>query len=224
MDTLSIILTFGLYLLFVQIKNKTKKAWLNPLLLSALSIIVLLKSFKIDYETYNQGVKFITYLLLPATVSLAIPLYENKALILKYSRQIFISIFAGIITHALSLVFLKYTLSFSHEIFASTLSKSVTTAIAKDITAQLGGVVEITIPLVIITGIFGALISQSVFKLFNIKSKVSKGLALGVSAHAVGTATAVELGEIEAAMASIALILTGILTVFLSPLILRIFS
>lgn len=224
MDTFSLFLTLGLYIFFVGIYHKYQKTWLNPLLLSALSIILILIITQTSYKSYHEGVKFITLLLGPATVSLAVPLYENKKLIKLYYRQIFVSIVSGVLAHAITLIVLKYILDLSYEIFVTSIPKSVTTAIAKDISAQSGGLVEITIALVIITGVFGAIISDTVFKRLNIKSSISKGLALGVAAHAVGTSKAVEKGQIEACMATIALILTGIFTVLISPLILLLFG
>lgn len=224
MELFSLLVTLGLYLFFMTVYRRYKKAWLNPLLLSAISIILILFISNTSYESYHEGVKFITLLLGPATVSLAVPLYENKRLISIYYRQIFVAILAGVLTHAVSLIILKVTLDFSYALFVTAIPKSVTTAIAKDISAQSGGMVEITIALVIVTGVFGAIISEFVFKKLNIRSSISKGLALGVAAHAVGTSKAVELGQIEACMATIALILTGIITVLISPLILLVLS
>lgn len=223
MALFSLSLTLGFYIFVAYINQKTQKTWINPLLFSSIMIIFVLKTFNIEYETYHEGVQFITLLLGPATVALAIPLYENKKTILKYSKQIFISIISGTVAHALSLIVLKSFLNLSSELFITSIPKSVTTAIAKDISFQNGGMVEITVALVIITGIFGAVISDFVFKKCNIKSNVSKGLSLGVSAHAVGTSKAVEMGAVEASMSTIALILTGILTVIVTPLIILIF-
>lgn len=222
MELFSLALTVGSYLFFQKLKDKTQSTWINPLLLSALSIIVILSVTQISYEKYNQGVSFITSLLGPATVALAIPLYENKAAIRKYSKTIFTSISVGVLVHTITILVLYKLLNFDIQMLVTVLPKSVTTAIAKDIAFQNGGLVEITIALVIITGIYGALIADVVFKLLNIKSSSAKGLALGVSAHAVGTSKAVEMGEIEASMSTIALILTGILTVAITPIILSI--
>ncbi len=223
MELVSLALTIGLYLFFQKIKDKTGSTLVNPLLLSAISIIIILSLSGISYETYNKGVNFITLLLGPATVALAIPLYENKESIKKYSKTIFTAISAGVLMHTLTILVLYKVLNLDKVMLATVLPKSVTTAIAKDIAFQNGGVVEITIALVIITGIYGAVIADVVFKLMNIKSKTAKGLALGVSAHAVGTSKAVEMGEMESVMSTIALILTGLITVFITPLILYIF-
>lgn len=223
MTTFYLIITFGYYLLLTKLKNKINKTWINPLLFASLLIIATLKILNLKYDYYYESVSFISYLLTPATVALAIPLYENKSLIKKHAPLIFVSILSGILVHSLSLVFLKLLLNFDPLLFKSTIAKSVTTAIAKDITLQLGGLSEITVPLVIITGIFGAAIADSVFKYLKVESKIAAGLALGVSAHAVGTSKAIEMGEVEASMSSIALILTGLLTVLLAPIILWIF-
>ncbi len=223
MTSFYLIITFGFYILIAKLKDKIDQTWVNPLLFASLLIIATLNLFNLKYDDYFESVSFISYLLTPATVALAIPLYENKALIKKYAKLIFISIISGILVHSLSLALLKIILNFDDILFASTISKSVTTAIAKDITTQLGGLTEITIPLVIITGIFGAAISDFVFKQFKINSPIAKGLSLGVSSHAVGTSKAIEMGEVEASMSSIALILTGLLTVIIAPFILWVF-
>lgn len=224
MELFSLAMTIGIYLIFQKIKDKTKSTLVNPLLLSAIVIIGILLVFNISYEDYNKGVSFITLLLGPATVALAIPLYENKKSIQKYAKTIFTAIVAGVSVHSISIILLYKLLNLDYSMLATVLPKSVTTAIAKDIAFQNGGIPEITIALVIITGIFGAVVSDAVFKALNIKSKTAKGLALGVSAHAVGTSKAVELGEIEATMSTIALILTGIMTVIITPIILAFFS
>ncbi|NLW15840.1 MAG: LrgB family protein [Erysipelothrix sp.] len=224
MELWSLCLTIVIYLGFQKLKDKYDKTWINPLLLTSVTLIFILLMTNTEYETYNQGVSFITSLLGPATVALAIPLYENKDIIVKYSKRIFISVMSGIVAHGVSIVILAKLLKLDLEMIATIVPKSVTTAIAKDIAAQYGGLVEITIALVIITGIFGAVISDFAFKLLKTKSPVSKGLALGVSAHAVGTSKAIEVGEIEATMSTIALILTGLITVLVAPVIMIILT
>lgn len=217
-----LILSISIYLLFVKLKEKLNSSLINPLLLSSILIIIILKVFEIDFETYYQDVTFINFLLGPATVSLALLLYEYKSSLVDHAKTIMVSIMTGVIAHAISIVALIFILKLDKTMSASLLPKSVTTAIAKDIAFQNGGIQEITIALVIITGIYGALICDFVFKHLKVKSKVAKGLALGVSAHAVGTSKAIEYGEEESVMASIALILTALITVIVVPLVLRI--
>lgn len=214
----SISLTLGIYFIFFIVQKKTKITLLNPLLLSSIIIILILLLFKIDSNKYLSGTKFITFLIAPATVSLAIPLYENIPVIKKNWKLLLVSIFSGVTFHALLVGIIAITMKFSPELLASFLPKSVTTPIAIDISKSLGGIENLTVIMVVLTGILGATVGPLVFKVFNIKSKMAQGLSLGLSSHAVGTSKASELGEVEKSFSTIALILTGITTVLLSPL------
>lgn len=214
----SICLTLAVYTLCVKLQQKLKSPLLNPLLISSITIIFILVLFKIPYESFKVGGDFVTLLIAPATVSLAIPLYKHKAQLLKHKKVIIISIITGVITHAISIGALSLLLNLDSNIIASLVPKSVTTAIAQDISANIGGIPIITICVVIVTGILGSALSPILVKLFKLDSDISIGLALGTSAHAVGTSKAIETNDIQGTMASLALIFTGILTVIMAPL------
>lgn len=215
-ELFGLLITIGIYLVFSKISQKYKL--INPLLFTTLTIIVILMSLNIDFKTYNQSAQFITLLLKPATVALAIPLYQHRKTIQKYLKPILVGVFSGVIIHLILILVCAGALDIDQTLLMTVFPKSITTAIAKDISFQLGGNVEITIALVIITGIFGSICSSTVFKLLKIKSPITKGLALGTSSHAVGTGLAIETGEIEGTFSSIALILTGLMTVFIAPI------
>lgn len=210
------------YLLFVKIQKKTNISLLNPLLLSGLFIIVILSIFNIDYDTYNEGGEIISMLITPATVSLALPLYKNLDLIKKNTKVILSSILFGIIVHALVLIILTMILRPNLDLVKSLIPKSITTAIAIDLTKSLGGIKEITVASVVITGVLGSAISPILNKMFKVDNDKSIGLALGASAHAVGTGKAACTNTTQGSFSSVALILTGLFTVLLAPIILSV--
>ncbi len=217
-----ITLSIASYLIFIKIQKKTKINLLNPLLLSGLFIILLLSIFNIDYEAYNEGGKVITMLITPATVSLALPLYKNLELIKKNMKLVLMSVLFGIIIHAIVIMILTLIIKPNIDIVKSLIPKSITTAIAIDLTDSLGGIKEITVASVLITGIIGAAISPLINKVLKVDNDKSIGLALGASAHAVGTAKAASTNVVQGSFSSIALILTGLFTVVLAPIILSV--
>lgn len=214
----SIIATIIIYWVMKKVQTKTQNDLLNPLLLSSVIIIVILILFKIPYETYNSGAQWISKLIGPATVALAIPLYQHIGLLKKHWRTILIAVVSGIIAHTITIVTLALILKLKLPLIASIIPKSVTTAIAADISKSLGGINAITVCIVIITGIFGAAIAPLLNRLFKINDPFAQGLALGSAAHAVGTAKAQEMGVTQGVMATLALIITGLLMIVSAPL------
>ena len=207
------------YFIGVFLKKKLKLGLFNPLLISiVLSIIVLLVRH-VDYEVYNEGAKYLSYLLTPATVCLAIPLYEQWLLLKKHFLAVFLGILAGVLTSLLTVFVLAKGFGLSHKEYVTLLPKSITTAIGMGVSEELGGYVTITVAVIIITGVVGNMIGELVCKLFRITEPISKGLAFGASSHAIGTAKAIELGEVEGAMSGLAIAVSGILTVCLVPLV-----
>ena len=182
-------------------------------------MIAILKIFHIDYETYNNSGKYISYLLTPSTVCLAIPLYKQLELLMKNAVAVIASIIAGVIASAGSIFVFCTVFGLSHQEYVTFLPKSITTAIGMGVSEQAGGVVTLTVVCIIITGIFGNIVADAVFAIARIKHPVARGLALGTSAHAIGTAKALELGEVEGAMSSLAIAVAGLLTVIIVPMI-----
>ena len=189
------------------LKRKFKMAIFNPLLIAIIAVIAVLCLLHIDYDTYNQSGQYISYLLTPATVCLAVPLYQQMELLKKNLKAVIIGIVSGVLASLVSVLILAKLFSLSHEQYVTLLPKSITTAIGMGVSEELGGIVTI------ITGVLGNMIAETVIKLARIEEPIAKGLALGTSAHAIGTAKAMELGEIEGAMSSLAIAVAGLLTV-----------
>lgn len=216
-------ITVVIFLACTWLKNKTKLNLLNPLLISTIGIIALLLIFDIKYETYYNGAKYLSYFLTPTTVCLAIPLYKQVEKLKQNAVAIISGIFAGCISNAAVIVILAKLFNMSNELAVSLLPKSVTTPIAVGISGELGGISSITVFAVILSGIVGAVIAPYVYKIFKIKNPVSQGLGCGTSAHGSGTSTALELGEVQAAMSALAISVTGLMTVVIAPIVSNIF-
>ncbi|MCI7181106.1 MAG: LrgB family protein [Schaedlerella sp.] len=209
-----LVLSLSSYVVGTWLKKRFKLAVLNPLLLSIIMTILVLLITGVDYQNYYTGAKYISYLLTPATVSLAIPLYEQMEILKKNWKAVIAGIVSGVLTALCSILFMAYLFGLGHAEYVTLLPKSITTAIGMDVSAELGGYVSITVAVIIITGVFGNVIAETVFRIFRIKEPVAKGIALGTSAHAIGTSKAMELGGIEGAMSSLSIVVCGILTVF----------
>lgn len=194
------------------LKKKCKLAIFNPLLIAIIFVMVLLSICRVDYEQYNEGAKYLSYLLTPATVCLAIPLYEQMELLKKHSKAIFAGILSGVISSMGSVLAFAALFQLDHSQYVTLLPKSITTAIGMGVSEELGGIVTITVAVIIITGVLGNMIAEIVCKVFRIEEPVAKGVALGTSAHAIGTVKAMELGEIEGAMSSLAIAVAGLIT------------
>ena len=206
------------YELGMFLKRKLKLAIFNPLLISIAAVIVCLLAFNIDYDSYNAGAKYISYLLTPATVCLAVPLYEQVELLKKNAKAIFAGILSGVLTSILCVLAGCAIFGLSHEQYVTLLPKSITTAIGMGVSEELGGIVTITVAVIIITGVFGNMMAEFVCKVFRIQEPVAKGIAIGSAAHAVGTAKAMEMGDIEGAMSSLSIAVAGLMTVVAAPL------
>lgn len=200
------------------LKKKFKFGLLNPLLVSIVCTILFLFGTGISYETYNDGAKILTWLLTPATVSLAIPLYEQWELLKNNAKAVMSGIIAGVITSLVTVFLLSMALGLSHEEYVTLLPKSITTAIGMGVSEELGGYVTITVAVIVITGVLGNIMGEFICKLFRIKEPISKGLAYGTASHAIGTAKAMEIGEIEGAMSSLSIAVAGILTVLFATI------
>ena len=201
-----IVLSLLSYWIAVQIRKKFPYPLFNPLLMSALISIAVLSLFHINFDTYNQGAQMITFLLTPSTVCLAVPMYKQSQILMKHLDAILLSLLSGCLAGLLSITVLCLLLNASHTLLFSLLPKSITTAIAIGVSELIGGNSTITVGMVIITGIFGAMIAKTVCHFFKINHPVAIGLALGNSAHAIGTAKAIEFGEIEGAMSSLSIV------------------
>ncbi len=204
------------YLAGSMLKKKFKLGIFNPLLISIILTILVLVVADIDYDTYNAGAAYLSWFLTPATVCLAIPLYEQWQLLKKNYKAVIIGILAGVITSLTSVLILSKIMGLTHEEYVTLLPKSITTAIGMGVSEELGGYVTITVAVIVVTGVLGNILGDLACRIFRITEPISKGLAFGASSHAIGTAKAIELGEVEGAMSSLAIAVTGIFTVVLS--------
>ncbi len=210
------LLTLGAYLLGLWLKKKCKLAIFNPLLIAVTFVIAVLAVFGIEYEAYNAGAKYISYLLTPATVCLAIPLYRQLNALKKHYKAILAGVLSGVLTSLGSVLALSALFGLTHEQYVTLLPKSITTAIGMDVSKELGGIVTVTVAVILITGVLGNILAQPLAKLFRITEPIAKGIAIGTSSHAIGTSKALEMGEVEGAMSSLSIAVAGLLTVVLA--------
>lgn len=214
-----ILLTCSSFLIGLQVQKKVKSPIANPLIVAAVICISVLLIFDIPLENYQQGSDFISLFLVPATATLALSIYRQFPILKDNLIPVILGTAVGSAVSMSSVLFLCRAFKLDEIMAKSLLSKSVTTAIAIEITAQQGGLEAITIAAVVITGVLGALFSPLLIKLFRIKNPVAAGLAIGTASHALGTTKALEIGEIEGAMSSIAIGTAGLVTVIFATFI-----
>ena len=218
-----IVLTLASYAAGLQIYRRTRASVLHPVITSSIIIIIILQLFNIRLDNYQNGGSIISFLLGPATVSLAVPLFRQIGLLKKHAVVIFIAITAGSISSILSVIFLSGLLGMPDELRISLIPKSITTPIAVELSEKLGGLPSITALAVIFTGITGAVAGPLILKLLKIKHPAAAGLAMGTAAHAIGTSRALEMGEAEGALGSLSISLAGIITVIAAPMFIALF-
>lgn len=195
------------------LKRRFRWAILNPLLIAVICVIGVNAVMKVDYQTYNEGGQYLSYLLTPATVCLAVPLYEQLELLKKHLVAVVCGIVAGVLSSMVGVLLCAIVFGLQHELYVTLLPKSITTAIGMGVSEELDGIVTITVATIIVTGILGSVIADGVFALFHIEEPVARGLALGNASHAIGTSKAMELGQVEGAMSGLAVAVAGLLTV-----------
>lgn len=208
-----VLVSVGSYILCDRIQKKKHLIFLNPLLFSTVFTILFLIIFNIDYDVYYERADYLNFLLSPATVCLAIPLYEQISVLKRNIKAIFCGIMSGVLASMGSILAFSIIFGFSHEMYVTLLPKSITAAIAMGVSEEMGGISSLTVPIVIMTGITGHIISEKVCKIFKITEPIAKGIAIGSASHAMGTTKAIEMGEIEGAMSSLSIAVAGIITV-----------
>lgn len=210
---LGVILSLLAYEAGALLKRKFKLAVFNPLLIAVIITIIVLITGHISYDTYYEGAKYISYLLTPATVCLAIPLYEQLETLKNNLRAILTGIAAGVLSSLGSILAMAVLFGLSRKEYVTLLPKSITTAIGMGISEELGGYVAVTAAVIIITGVLGNVFAETVLKIFRITEPVAKGVAIGTSSHAIGTVKAMEIGRTEGAVSSLSIAAAGIFTV-----------
>jgi predicted murein hydrolase (TIGR00659 family) len=212
-------LTMGIYLLAQIVYRRVGRVWANPVLVSIIAIILILKLAGISYRNYSRGGDLLLFMLGPSVVALAVPLYQRRSEIWQRRRPILIGILAGSLASILSACGLAWLLGGSREVIVSLAPKSVTTPIAISIVDKIGGVAPLTAALVVLTGCLGAVCGPEFCRWLGIQSSVATGLAVGTAAHGIGTARMFEVDRLAGAVAGLAIGLNGLMTTFLLPLL-----
>ena len=205
----------------IKKKNATLALLANPLLVSAFTIIIILKLLGMTYEQFYTGGQYLYYFLTPTTICLAVPLYKNLEKIKKDFFAIISGIIAGCLTNIVTVFAIVKIFNLDNTLLSSLVPKSVTAPIAMGISNEIGGIAAITVLVVILTGFCGAILAPLIFKIFKVKSKIAQGIAFGTSAHGSGTGVASTFGEEQAAMSGLAMSINGILTVIVIPIIMN---
>lgn len=201
------------------INQKSKLSIFNPLLIAIAIVIVFLTKLNISYESFNAGGQFISFFLYPATIALALPMYKRFSLFRENALPILTSVLCGNVCGMTFVILSSKLFGISDVLTRSLIPKSITTPIGIAVSQQLEGIQSVTVAAIILTGIIGSVLGPVLYRLFKMDDRVAFGIAIGASSHAIGTARAMELGEIEGAMSSLTMAVSGITTVFLAPMI-----
>lgn len=210
---IGVLISLASYALGVWLRKKTGLSFFNPLLVSIILVILFLSVTGISYNTYAASADYISFLLTPATICLAVPLYEQFKLLKKNWKAVVAGIVSGVVSSLVCIFLMALLFRFDHQTYVTFLPKSITTAIGMGVAEELGGHVSLAVVVIVITGVLGNVIAEAVLKLFKIEEPIAKGIAIGSSSHAVGTAKAMEIGQIEGAMSSLSIVVCGLLTV-----------
>ncbi len=214
-----IIITIAAFETGLFLYKKTEFSIFNPILISISLIVTYIILTDVTFDQYQQGGQFISFFLKPVTVILAVPLYKQQVHLKKYFKEIFAGIFLGCIAAITSVIVFAKIFNLNSQLVLSLIPKSVTAPIGLELSKSLGGLPAITIVTIVVTGITGGVIAPFVIRLFKIQNPVARGIAIGTSSHAIGTAKAMEMGETEGAMSGLAIGITGLVTVLIAPLI-----
>lgn len=214
----AVALSLATYFLGMFLQKKTGLAIVNPMVIAIVATIAFLLVTHVEYETYENAASILNWLITPTTVCLAIPLYEEINVLKKNWKAIIAGILSGVMINLTTILILSKVFGLDHASYVTLLPKSVTTAIGMNLSSELGGLVTITIVAIIITGVFGNMFAELILKLFRVNNSVSKGIGIGTSAHALGTAKAFEIGEIEGAMSSLSVAVAGIMSAIIIPI------
>ena len=212
-------LTLAAFALGSWTNKKTGQAIFNPLLLGSIFVILFLSLVQIPVSEYKKSVQIISYLLLPATVSLAVPLYEQWQIMKKNALAVLCGIAAGSVTSMLSVLAIGAVLKLDPALTVSMMTKSVTTAIGVEVAAELGGIASLAGAMIVLTGILGNLSASALCRIAGLHDSVARGVAIGTGSHAVGTARALQMGPVEGAVSSLSIAVAGVLTAVICPIL-----
>ena len=211
-------MTLFAYQAGILCQKKFKLPIFNPILVAAIVVLVTLSLIGMERKSYQEGVKLLSWLMTPATVCLAIPMYQQIQTLKKNLKAILAGVAAGTLSCLTMLLVCMLVLGFDRNLIVSLLPKGITTAIGMGLSEELGGMVSVTIASIIISGVTGNMLASVVFKVFRIVDPIAQGLACGTASHAIGTAKAREFGDIQEAMSGLSIAVCGILTVVLASI------
>ena len=211
--------TLAAFALGTWLNKKTGQAIFNPLLLGSIFVIIFLSLVQIPFAEYKQSVSVLNYLLLPATVSLAVPLYEQWLPMKKNAKAVLCGILAGSLTSMLSIIAISWVMKLDPVLSASLMPKSVTTAIGAEVAQELGGLSSLAGGIIVLTGIIGNLSAAAMCRICKLHDPIARGVAIGTASHAIGTARALQMGRVEGAVSSLSIAVAGILTAALCPVL-----
>ena len=211
--------TLAAFALGTWLNKKTGQAIFNPLLLGSIFVIIFLSLVQIPFAEYKQSVSVLNYLLLPATVSLAVPLYEQWLPMKKNAKAVLCGILAGSLTSMVSIIAISWVMKLDPVLSASLMPKSVTTAIGAEVAQALGGLSSLAGGIIVLTGIIGNLSAAAMCRICKLHDPIARGVAIGTASHAIGTARALQMGRVEGAVSSLSIAVAGILTAALCPVL-----
>jgi predicted murein hydrolase (TIGR00659 family) len=217
---LAVVATVAMYALARRLHLRMGSFLLHPVLVGIVAMIAALEALGVDYEAYDRGGRLLSFWLGPAVVALGVPLFRQMDPVRRSARALLVSMLAGGAVGIVSACGVAALLGASPEVVRSLAPRSVTTPIAIEIARRAGGIPSLSAVVVILSGVFGAVVGPPLLRSVGVRSRTATGIALGASAHGVGTARAVEEGEVEAAGAGIAIGLMGVVTAVLTPLVL----
>ena len=210
---LGVLVSLGSYGIGMWLKRKTGLSLMNPLFVAITLVICILLLFHIDYPTYKRGADVISYMLTPATICLAVPLYQQVELLKKNYKAVLAGVTSGVLSSLVSILILAMLFHLDHATYVTFLPKSITTAIGIGVSEELGGCVAVTVVVIIVTGVIGNIFAEKFLRLIKIEEPIAKGIAIGSASHAVGTSKAMEMGAVEGSMSSLSIVVCGIMTV-----------
>lgn len=221
-NPIGLFLTIILYKFAEKLRQFKYLRKIPALLISGMFLIIILKSFKISYATYYESASLLTLLLIPATISLGYPLYKNSKMLLKSKRIIYSAFVFATMCSLFSTYIISKICNTDKEVILSMLPKSVTAPIAIEVSKNIGGIPELTSCVVVLTGVFGAVLGHKILEKIKIKNDLAIGLSIGAASHVLGTSSCVERGkEKQVVMSTVALVIVGILTALFTPFILK---
>ena len=218
-DIFPLILTLAAFRIGQLCQQKWKKPIFNPTLIGMMLVIAFLLATGMNTEGYTTGMRKMSWLMTPATICLAIPMYEQFQVLKKSLKAVLAGVCAGTLSCMVMIVAVSLLLKFERSVMISLMPKSVTTAIGMSLSEMFGGMGGVTVAAIIVTGIGGNMMGPMLCKLFGITDEIAQGVAFGTAAHVIGTAKANELSELTGAASSLSLVVAGLLTAVFMPMI-----